>query len=99
MYLMRIFPLAEDAMPHDENKLTPADPHDLAEAVAFALRFFEGRKRTRDADAFRAALAAERVVRHLDRAGFVVMNFQSTTFGAGRDSEGSARPAVIRVGS
>jgi hypothetical protein len=91
--------LAEDAMPHDENKLTPADPHDLAEAVAFALRFFEGRKRTRDADAFRAALAAERVVRHLDRAGFVVMNFQSTTFGAGRDSEGSARPAVIRVGS
>jgi hypothetical protein len=43
---MRIFPLAEDAMPHDENKLTPADPHDLAEAVAFALRFFGGRKRT-----------------------------------------------------
>jgi hypothetical protein len=49
-------------------------PRDLAEAVAFALRCFEGRKRTRDADAFRAALAAERVVRHLDRAGFVVMN-------------------------
>jgi len=30
---------------------------------------FEGRKRNRDADVLRAALAAERVVRHLDRAG------------------------------
>ena len=40
-------------MPHNEDKLTPADPRDLAEAVALALRFFEGRKRNRDADAFR----------------------------------------------
>jgi hypothetical protein len=86
-------------MHHNENKLTPADPRDLAEAVAFALRFFEGRKRNRDADAFRAALAAERVVRHLDRAGFVVMNLQSTTFDAGTHFEGSARPAVITVRS
>jgi hypothetical protein len=60
-------------MPHEEDKLTPADPRDLAEAVAFALRFFEGRKRNRDADAFRATIAAERVVRHLERAGFAVM--------------------------
>ena len=45
-------------MPHNEDKLTPADPRDLAEAVALALRFFEGRNRNRDADAFRAALAA-----------------------------------------
>jgi hypothetical protein len=52
-------PSTENAMPHEENKLTPANPRDLAEAVAFALRCFEGRKRTRDADAFRAALAAE----------------------------------------
>jgi hypothetical protein len=52
-------------MPHNEDKLTPADPRDLAEAVALALRFFEGRNRNRDADAFRAALAGERVVRHL----------------------------------
>jgi hypothetical protein len=34
MYLTRIFPLADDAMLHDENKLTPAEPHALAEAVA-----------------------------------------------------------------
>jgi hypothetical protein len=31
------------------------------------------RKRNHDADAFRANIAAERVVRHLERAGFVVM--------------------------
>jgi hypothetical protein len=60
-------------MPHEEYKLTAADPRDLAGSVALALRFFEGRKRNHDADAFRAAIAAERVVRHLERAGFVVM--------------------------
>jgi hypothetical protein len=60
-------------MPYEEYKLTAADPRDLAESVALALRFFEGRKRNHDADAFRAAIAAERVVRHLERAGFVVM--------------------------
>jgi hypothetical protein len=59
-------------MPH-EDKLIAADPRDLAEAVALALRFFEGRKRNRDADAFRANIAAERIVRHLEGAGFVVM--------------------------
>jgi hypothetical protein len=86
-------------MPHNEDQLTPADPRDLAEAVAFALRFFEGRKRNRDADAFRAALAAERVVRHLERAGFVVMNLQSAIHSARGRIEGSARPAVLRVRS
>jgi hypothetical protein len=43
------------------------------ESVALALRFFEGRKRNHDGEAFRATIAAERVVRHLERAGFVVM--------------------------
>ena len=72
-------------MPHDEDKLTPADPRDLAEAVASALRFFEGRKRNRDANSFRATLAAERVLRHLERAGFVVM--KKTPVGDIRRSE------------
>jgi hypothetical protein len=56
----------------DADKLTPADPRDLADAVAFALRF-DGRKRVHNADEYMAAIAAERVVRHLERAGFVVM--------------------------
>ncbi len=54
------------------DNLTPADPSDLAESIGFALRF-EGRKRKHDAAEYMAAIAAERVVRHLERAGFVVM--------------------------
>lgn len=54
------------------DKLAPADRNDLAESIAFALRF-EGRKRKHNAAEYMAAIAAERVVRHLERAGFVVM--------------------------
>jgi hypothetical protein len=56
----------------DADKLMPADPRDLADAVAFALRF-EGRRRVHSADEYMAVIAAERVVRHLELAGFVVM--------------------------
>jgi hypothetical protein len=56
----------------DADKLTPADPIDLAESIAFALRF-EGRKRKHDAAEYMAAIAAERVVRHLERVAFVAM--------------------------
>ena len=59
-------------MPDEADELMPADPRDLACAVAFALRF-EGRKRVHNADEYMAAIAAERVVRHLERSGFVVM--------------------------
>jgi hypothetical protein len=59
-------------MPDADETLTPAEPRDLADAIAFALRF-EGRKRVHTADEYMAAIAAERVVRHLERAGFVVM--------------------------
>jgi hypothetical protein len=56
----------------DDDRLTPADPRDLADAVAFALRF-DGRRRVHSADEYMAAIAAERVVRYLERAGFIVM--------------------------
>jgi hypothetical protein len=49
-----------------------ADASDLAEAIAFALRF-EGRKPVHTAGEYMAAIAAERVVRQLERAGFVAM--------------------------
>ena len=58
-------------MPNDE-KLSPAEPQDLAESIAFAL-LFSGRKRVHDSDKYMAAIVADRVVRHLERAGFVVM--------------------------
>jgi hypothetical protein len=58
----------------------------------FALRFFEGRKRKHDADAFVATIAAERVARHLERAGFVVMTKPPLDrhSALGRGFEGSA---------
>ena len=45
-------------MPDPADNLTPADPSDLAESIAFALRF-EGRKRKHDAAEYMAAIAAE----------------------------------------
>jgi hypothetical protein len=58
-------------MPVDQ-KLMPADASDIAESVAFAL-MFSGRKRIHDSDRMTAAIAAQRIVRHLERSGFVVM--------------------------
>ena len=63
--------------------LWPAQPDEIADALAFAL-CYEGRKRVHHADDFMAQIAAERLVRHLERAGFVVMK---------------APPAVARTSS
>ena len=52
--------------------LTPADPSDLASALAFALRF-QSRKRVHNADEIMAEIVARRLVEHLERAGFVIM--------------------------
>ena len=59
-------------MPDPDERLTPADPDDLAASIAFALKF-EGRKRWHDADAFMADIVAKRLVRYLERARYVVM--------------------------
>jgi hypothetical protein len=56
----------------DDKKLTPADPADVANALAFAMRF-NGRKRVHDADDMMAQIAAKRLVEHLALSGFVVM--------------------------
>ena len=57
-------------MPDD--KLTPAGPNDLVDAIAFAL-IFRGRKRVHDSDSFTAKIAVDRIRRHLEDAGYVVM--------------------------
>ena len=54
------------------DRLMPAAPEDLADALAFALRF-DGRKRKHDAGEIMAQIVARRLVDHLERAGFVVM--------------------------
>jgi hypothetical protein len=59
-------------MPDAADNLTPADPRDLADSVAFALKL-EGRKRKHDADEYMAEIVAKRRVRYLERAGFAVM--------------------------
>ena len=52
--------------------LTPATADDLADALAFSLRF-SGRKRVHNADEIMARIVAERLVAYPARAGFVVM--------------------------
>jgi len=59
-------------MPEAPKRLMPATPHDLADALALALRF-SGRKRVRNADELMSAIVAKRLVEHLERAGFVVI--------------------------
>ncbi len=71
------------------DKLTPAEPSDLADALAYALRF-QGRKRVHNADEIMAEIVAKRLVEHLERAGLVVMK-RPTDVGAaalGRGFEG-----------
>ena len=73
----------------DADKLTPADPSDLASALAFALRF-QGHKRVHNADEIMAEIVAKRLVDHLERAGFVIMKRAPEIGGAaiGRGFEG-----------
>ena len=54
------------------DKLTPADPSDLAAVLAHALRY-QGGKRVHNADELMSEIVAKRLVEHLERAGFVVM--------------------------
>jgi hypothetical protein len=58
-------------MPEDP-RLRPATPDEIADTLSFALRY-EGRKRVHQADDIIALITAERLVRHLERAGFVLM--------------------------
>ena len=73
MFLLRSRRLGyRPEMSDPADKLTPADPSDLAAALAFALRY-QGRKRVHNADEIMAEIVAKRLVEHLERAGFVVM--------------------------
>ena len=52
--------------------LTAATPAEIADAIAFALRY-SGRKRVHDSGEMMAAIVANRLVEHLERSGFVVL--------------------------
>ncbi|HEV7827986.1 MAG TPA: hypothetical protein VGP04_03880, partial [Pseudonocardiaceae bacterium] len=64
-------PSTVPAMP-DTPSLHPATPDEIATALSFALQF-EGRKRVHQADDAMARITAARLVRHLERSGFVLM--------------------------
>ena len=52
--------------------LREASVEEIVESLAFALRY-EGRKRVNHADETMARITADRLVRHLAAAGFVLM--------------------------
>jgi len=52
--------------------LRPASAEEIADSIAFALRY-EGRKRVNHADDMMARITADRLVRHLRESGFVLM--------------------------
>ena len=60
----------------DTPHLRHATPDEIAETLSFALRY-EGRKRVHHADDMMARITADRLVRHLERSGFVVMKAPS----------------------
>jgi len=55
-----------------QENLTAAQPAEIADAIAFALRY-SGRKRVHDSAELMAAIVTKRLVEHLERSGFVVM--------------------------
>lgn len=64
-------------------QLRPADPADVTQAIAFALRY-RGRKRVDTAGEAMARITAERLMDHLQASGFVVM--QRPALGVGPDT-------------
>jgi hypothetical protein len=72
------------------NRLAAATSDDLADALAFALRF-DDRKRKHDAGEFMAKIVARRLFELLDRASFVALRKPSAVGDAsalGRGFEG-----------
>lgn len=55
-----------------DKPLRPADRADLIQSLAHGLRY-EGRRRIHHADDFMARVAAEKLLDHLLKSGFVVM--------------------------
>lgn len=59
-------------MTDDPPRLRPATTGEIADSLSFALRY-DGRRRVRHAEDAMARITAERLVRHLERSGYVLM--------------------------
>jgi hypothetical protein len=55
-----------------DSPLRPADSAEVADALAYALRY-DGNRRVHHADDVMARIAAEYLIQHLEQAGFVLM--------------------------
>ncbi len=60
--------MSDDGVP----RLRPATAQEIKESLSFGL-LYDGRKRVHHADSIMAQITVERLVRHLERSGFVVM--------------------------
>ena len=87
--MLRSLGLANDSLMADPDRLTLADPADLAGSLAYALRY-QGRKHVHNADEIMSEIVAKRLVEGLERAGFVVMKRPAGTGAAalGRGATG-----------
>jgi hypothetical protein len=56
----------------EQPDLRPATPHEIAEALSFALRF-NGRRPFPQASSLMAEITAAHLVEHLQRCGFLVL--------------------------
>ena len=56
----------------DKLELRPATAGEIEESLSFALRY-AGRRRVHHADDVMARITAERLVRHLEQSGYVLM--------------------------
>jgi hypothetical protein len=63
--------------PSDDSDLAAVTPQEIAEALAYALRYDERGKPHRGGWDLIANLAAERLAEHLRRSGFVIMRTRS----------------------
>lgn len=59
-------------MSDDDKLLRAATTDELQDSLSFALRY-EGRRRVHHADDVMACITAERLVRHLEASGYVLM--------------------------
>ena len=66
-------PLSIPPIRDEAGSLSPASEAEVAETLAFALRFDERGRPRSGASPFVAAIAAEWLVQHLRRSGFVVL--------------------------
>jgi hypothetical protein len=78
------------SMPDEHSQLTPADPDDVRQTIAFALTF-DGRKRFHHADELAMRITADHLARHLERCGFVVMKKPP---GSGHSTSGKKLPSA-----